>query len=58
LKEKEREEYNNGSAAAVNSAAKKCWVASTGAAAERLSGSRTAAAVGAVAILAAGLLSW
>ncbi|KAG9664404.1 hypothetical protein KCU95_g828, partial [Aureobasidium melanogenum] len=50
--------FQIGSAAAVNSAVKKCWVASTGAAAERSGGSRTAAAVGAVAILAAGLLNW
>ncbi|KAH0337331.1 hypothetical protein KCU81_g8148, partial [Aureobasidium melanogenum] len=50
--------FQIGSAAAVNSGAKKCWVASTGSAAERFSGSKTAAAVGAAAILAAGMLSW
>lgn len=50
--------FQIGSAAAVNSAAKKCWVASTGSAAERFSGRKTAAAVGAAAILAAGMLSW
>ncbi|KAG9603284.1 hypothetical protein KCU77_g1204, partial [Aureobasidium melanogenum] len=47
--------FQIGSAWSVNSGAKKCWTASTGVAAERL---RTAAAVGAAAVLAAGLLSW
>ncbi|CAD0100287.1 unnamed protein product [Aureobasidium mustum] len=49
--------FQIGSAAAINSAAKKCWVASTGAAAEKLGSGRTATNVGAVAILVAGLLS-
>ncbi|KAK6004695.1 hypothetical protein QM012_008557 [Aureobasidium pullulans] len=51
--------FQIGSAAGINSKIKKCWIASTGAAAERFGGSsRTAVAVGALTVLAAGLLSW
>ncbi|KAI5211564.1 hypothetical protein AUEXF2481DRAFT_5249 [Aureobasidium subglaciale EXF-2481] len=50
--------FQVGSAAAVNSQYKKCWTASTGMGPERPGSGKAAAAVGAVAILFAGILSW
>jgi hypothetical protein len=50
--------FQVGSAAMVNAGSKKCWVASTGMAAERVGSGSTATAVGFMAVLLAGMLSW
>jgi hypothetical protein len=50
--------FQVGSAAMVNAGSKKCWVASTGTAAERVGSGSAATAVGIMAVLLAGILSW
>jgi hypothetical protein len=50
--------FQVGSAAMVNAGSKKCWVASTGLATDRSGSSNAATAVGVMALLLAGMLSW
>jgi hypothetical protein len=50
--------FQVGSAAIVNAGSKKCWVASTGMAAERVGSGSAATAVGVMAVLFARILSW
>jgi hypothetical protein len=50
--------FQVGSAAMINAGSKKCWVASTGMAADRVGSGSAATAVGFMAVLLAGMLSW